>query len=127
MNSLIGEESTACWETLMTAEASGSPFLMLPLKNSDEILIFVDEAVTVLNENRFRTPIMFNTEGRITRENMIQDLFSESLDQFCFPSNQFKISCDNKKIVTYVEEQELEEEETTGYLVSFSAKNNQLK
>ena len=70
---------------------------------------------------------MFNTEGRVTQENMIADLFSENLDQFYFPSNQYRISCDNKKIVTYVEELELEEEETTGYLVSFSAKNNQLK
>ena len=97
----------------MTAEASGSPFLMLPLKNSEEILIFVDEAATVLNEKRIQTPFMFNTEGRITQENMISDLFSENIAQFYFPSNQFRISCDNKKIVTYVEELELEEEETT--------------
>ena len=42
VNSLIGEHPTAYWETLMTANSVDQP-LMLPLKDSEEILIFTNE------------------------------------------------------------------------------------
>ena len=69
---------------------------------------------------------MFNTEGRVTQENMSLDLLPVD-HEIILPSNQYRISCDNKTIFTYVEVTEDEGEEMTSYLISFSIKNNQLK
>ena len=49
VNSLMGECSTAYWETLMmTVNYSKLP-LMLPLKDSEEILIFLDCPIIALD------------------------------------------------------------------------------
>ena len=92
VNSLIDENSAVYWESLMTGNCSFLD-LMLPLKDSEEILIFSNRSILQFNGLRYRNPVIFNTRARSTQEIISKDLVSES-DEIIFPFNQFKISCD---------------------------------
>ena len=69
VNSLLGEYSNAYWETLIAAGGT-SLSLMLPLKDSEEILIFSNQSILEFDGQRFRNLVIFNTRGRIIHENL---------------------------------------------------------
>ena len=69
VNNLIDENSAVYWKILMTAYWSIQP-LMLPLKDSEEILIFSNRSILEFDGLRYRNPVVFNTRARITQENL---------------------------------------------------------
>ena len=69
VNSLIDKNSAVYWESLMTSNLSIQP-LVLPLKDSEEILIFSNRSILEFDGLRYRNPVVFNTRARITQENL---------------------------------------------------------
>ena len=69
MNSLIDENSDVYWESLMTTDFSILS-LMLPLKDSEEILIFSIRSILQFDGLRYRNPVFVNIKERIAYENM---------------------------------------------------------